>query len=145
MIRRPDWMARLDALVGAHARTPFAWGQQDCCLWALRAIDAICGTAHAAAVAGQYDSADGAVAYAASRGWRTAIDACRDFCGEPLPRAALMREGDLCARTLPGFPFGTVLVRLGGALIGPDAHGLVCVPQRVALVDPRWLAFPVGA
>ncbi len=144
MTRHPLWRARLEVFVGASARRPFAWGEHDCCLWALGAIDAVCGTRLADQVRGQYNSSDGAVAYAASRGWRTAADACRDVCGEPLPRVGAMRDGDLCARALPSFPFGTVLVRVGDTLMGPDDCGTGTLPFRVVLLSPAWTAFPVG-
>lgn len=142
--RLPDWPARLTAYLDATRHRPFAWGAQDCCLWAVGAIDALCGTDHAAAIAGRYATAEGAVAYAAGRGWRTVYDACRDLCGEALIRVGLAEPGDVCARTLPDFPFGTALVRVGDVLVGPDAHGLVDVPFRAALVAPQWTAFPVG-
>lgn len=143
-VRLPDWPARLAAFVEATRHAPFAWGRQDCCLWAVRAIDAMCGTRHAAAIVGQYDSAEGAVVYAASRGWQTVYDACRDVCGEALVRVGLAEDGDICARPLPDFAFGTALVRLGDRLIGPDERGLADVPFRAALVAPQWTAFPVG-
>lgn len=142
--RLPDWSARLAAYVAATSAAPFRWGQQDCCLWAVRAVDAMCGTDHAAEIAGRYSTADGAVAYAASRGWRTVHDACRDVCGEALIRVGLAETGDVCARTLPDFPFGTALVRVGDRIVGPADGGLADLPFRAALVAPQWTAFPVG-
>lgn len=142
--RLPDWRVRLTAFVAATRAEPFAWGVQDCALWAVRAIDAMCGTEYAVPIVGQYSSADGAVAYAQARGWRTAADACRDVCGEPLPRVGLAEDGDVCSRPLPMFPWGTVLVRDGDLLVGPEDLGLVSVPWRAAIFDPRWTAFPVG-
>lgn len=144
MTRLPDWPDRLDALIDATRHAPFTWGEQDCCLWAVRAIDAMCGTDHAAAIQGRYTTADGAVAYAASRGWRTVYDACRDVCGEALVRVGLAETGDVCARTLPEFPFGTAVVRVGDRLVGPEEAGLADFPFRAALMASQWTAFPVG-
>lgn len=142
--RLPDWRQQLSEFLLATRTTPFAWGSHDCALWAAMAIDAMCGTAHAAAISGRYDSADGAVIYARSRGWWTAAHACRDLCGEDLVRVGLAEDGDVCARPLPTFPWGTILVRDGDRLVGPGHDGLESVPWRVALLDPRWSAFPVG-
>lgn len=144
MRRLPDWSARLAAFIDATRHAPFVSGRQDCALWALRAADAMCGTHDAHAIVGQYADDDGAIAYAATRGWRTGADACREVCGEPLPRVALAIDGDVCFRPSPPWRFGLTTVRVGDWLWGPSERGLFAVPFRAALLDPRWSAFPVG-
>ena len=52
LTRLPDWRERLAAFVAATDQQPFAWSTQDCAAWPLRALDAMCGTDHAAALAG---------------------------------------------------------------------------------------------
>jgi hypothetical protein len=43
MIRTIDWAERLNAFIESRARTPFAWGSNDCCLFAAHAVQAMTG------------------------------------------------------------------------------------------------------
>ena len=135
MTRLPNWPRLLHAFVDETRTAPFEWSWQDCCVWALRALDAMCGTGHAALIRGQYADGDGAIAYGALRGWRTAADACAEFCGEPLARPSRMQRGDILYRPLDSYAFGTLLVYVGDdQIVGPDANGLMVFPRRIAMV-----------
>lgn len=50
----PQWQRDFDALVAERMRTPFCWGQHDCCLWAADAVKAQIGIDHAAEYRGSY-------------------------------------------------------------------------------------------
>lgn len=50
----PQWQRDFDALVAERMRTPFCWGQHDCCLWAADAVRAQTGVDHAAEYRGTY-------------------------------------------------------------------------------------------
>ncbi len=41
--RRPDWPLRLEALVADRQQQPFAWGSQDCALFAADCVQALTG------------------------------------------------------------------------------------------------------
>ena len=43
LVRKNDWPAALAAFVAQRQCTPFAWGLQDCCQFARRAIEAMTG------------------------------------------------------------------------------------------------------
>jgi hypothetical protein len=43
MTRLPDWQARLDSFLRAHAHDRFVYGSWDCCLWVCSAIHAMTG------------------------------------------------------------------------------------------------------
>jgi hypothetical protein len=146
MIRCEDWSHRLTAYIARTATIPFQWGVQDCCLWALGALDAMWGMRHAELIRGQYHDADGAVLYANRRGWKSSVEACQEFCGPPYVSIFEVGDGDLCTRATPDFPWGTVFVRYRAYLIGPDNAGLVAVPSKILWVDSgRWVAFPGGS
>lgn len=55
-MRRDDWQLRFSDFVQTRARLPFAWGSNDCCLFAADAVEAITGVDPAASLRG-YDSA----------------------------------------------------------------------------------------
>ena len=62
MRRHPDWRRRLEQLIDAVEREPFAFGSADCGPnWAGRAIEAVLGIDPAADYRGRYDSAAGAL------------------------------------------------------------------------------------
>jgi len=58
-MRLKDWPSRFAALV-AEPR-PFAWGENDCCLWAADAVLALTGEDRASAYRGVYSDARGAL------------------------------------------------------------------------------------
>lgn len=53
-VQVPQWQRQFDALVAERMRTPFCWGQHDCCLWAADAVKAQTGVDHAAGYRGTY-------------------------------------------------------------------------------------------
>lgn len=44
MKRLQDWQIRFEAFMAERANTPFAWGTNDCCIFAADCIQAITGT-----------------------------------------------------------------------------------------------------
>lgn len=52
----PNWQARLLTTIEELKETPFVWGQNDCCIFAAKCIDAQYGTEIAPGVVGEYDS-----------------------------------------------------------------------------------------
>jgi len=63
-----DWPARLSEFIAARREMPFAWGVNDCCLFAADAIIAMTGTDFAAPFRGLYDTARGALEVVRGRG-----------------------------------------------------------------------------
>ena len=57
--RLPDWQARLGALLDARRTMPFAWGSNDCCLFAADCVQAVTGIDPALGLR-QYNDAAGA-------------------------------------------------------------------------------------
>jgi hypothetical protein len=55
-MRYQDWPSRLFAAIEDKKTAPFAWGVNDCCLFAADIVLAITGNDYAAEYRGQYDS-----------------------------------------------------------------------------------------
>ncbi len=132
--RLSDWQPRFEAYwrardrYGARPGMPFAWGQHDCALFALGAIDAMCGTEHAAAIRGQYTDRDEAMAYCLSRGWKDLGDAAREYLGEPIPWSKV-RRGDVLHLPSDEFRGGLLAVSTNA----PTSH-VVAAPAHSGLV-----------
>lgn len=87
-LRLPGWHARLIALIEARKTAPFAWGSNDCCLWAADAVLAMTGTDPAADLRGTYSTARGAASALRQVGGMAGAGA---RCGAEIP--------PLCAAT----------------------------------------------
>ncbi|HZP31886.1 MAG TPA: hypothetical protein VFB23_00890 [Candidatus Acidoferrales bacterium] len=61
MKRFEDWPTRLDEFIDSRRNAPFAWGSNDCCLFACDAVLAMTGEDLAADFRGKYSDARGAI------------------------------------------------------------------------------------
>lgn len=116
-MRRVDWVLRLRAAIAAGAACPFAWGENDCCLFAARCVDAVAGTDWAGALTGAYSTQRGAARFLYREGGL--VEAVTRRLGHA-QLGARARRGDLClVRTQHGPGLG---VCLGPtlAVMGPD-------------------------
>lgn len=126
--RLPDWRLHFDALISARMHQPFAWGVNDCALFAADAVKAITGVDLAAGLRG-HCTARQALRTIRRNGDLFGI-ACRALGAASGVHNA--REGDVL---LVGMGKRTALgVMLdGGMLVGPGATGLCSAPLTDAL------------
>jgi hypothetical protein len=132
--RSQDWPEQLAAFIEARRATPFAWGQQDCCLFAADALLAMGTEDLAAPWRGTYRSARGAKrALQAAGGMEQLVsDALQSQ-----PRAALLAQrGDVVLMDMPAGP--TLGVCLGAHVAAPGADGLVFEPLASARLRMCW-------
>lgn len=129
--RLPDWQLRLEAFIAQRLGAPFAWGRNDCALFAADAVLALTGRDPAANL----------------RGHRTARQAYRVLQRHGgLAGLASARLGPSMAASLAGVG-DVVLVQMGkhpalgvcnGALVlGPSAQGMATAPMSSALMAWR--------
>ena len=126
--RLPDWRLHLDALVTDRMARPFAWGAQDCALFAADAVLAITGTDLAADLRGH-------------RSARQALRAIRNGGGlfalasralGPAAGVHNASEGDVLLVGM-GKRVALGVMLPGRMVVGPGATGLCSAPLTDAL------------
>ena len=129
LVRLPDWPMRLDALVFGRLMTPFAWGNNDCALFAADCVLAMTGVDLAAGLR--------------SLGARAAMRLLQRHGGmvqlipealRPLPRVADATEGDIAL--LPADRRGRMALAVctrGDRVLAPGRAGLMIAPRTGAV------------
>lgn len=120
--RLPDWQSRLHALVMARWREPFAWGRNDCCLFAADAVLAVTGQDLAADLRGRYATAREAEVLLRAHGGLLMLADAR--LGPEVP-VGLAQPGDVGVTVQNGRD--TLAVAAGGHWFAPAAIGLVVI------------------
>lgn len=126
--RLPDWSMRLQRVVQARLREPFAWGGNDCCLFAADCVLACTGRDPAAGMRGAYRSERQALRLLRRFGGVEGL-AQAHLAGEILP--AMAQRGDV--GLLEREDGRCVLVVCNGAQwLGPTPQGMtqVDMPSR---------------
>ena len=121
--RLRDWPERFDSLLRARAHTPFAWGRNDCCIFAADVVHAITGHDPLAALRGLYaGKRDAQRLLATLGGYEAAIT------GVLGPRISSMQAtvGDVLLITNAGRPL--LAVCNGTSAVAPGPAGLLCAP-----------------
>ena len=129
--RLPDWPERLAALLQQRLRAAFAWGTNDCALFAADGVQALTGFDPASHLRGQYHDEAGAQAVlAAEGGLRGLVEA---LLGQPMDNPALAQRGDLVCVVVQGAEMLGVVTG-AGQWAAPGKRGLVYRPMaEVAL------------
>lgn len=127
LTRREDWPERLQAFFAERRAAPFAWGANDCALFAADAALEMTGHDFAAPFRGCYDSAFGALRALRANG-ASCLAEYVDSVVEPLARPELARRGDwVMFDAADGPALGVVAGRF---VVAPGPDGLTFVPPR---------------
>ncbi len=118
--RLPDWEARLSLLVQERLGAPFAWGGNDCVLFAADCVAAMTGIDPAAQLRGQWASQSEAVRMIARAGGLA--EAVRALGLVEVPPLFAQR-GDLVLHRREGAD--ALAICAGSALAAPSATGLL--------------------
>lgn len=125
-MRRHDWPERLAEFIEARRFEPFAWGSNDCALFAADAVNLLTGADHAVNLRG-YKTERGAMGKIKRAGGLRAF-------AKALPEKppGLAQRGDVVLAVVDGREtFG--IVSGGGYWCGPGADGLVFRPLSDAV------------
>lgn len=132
--RAENWVARLAAYIQAHLEIPFAWGGNDCFLFAMGGVRAMTGTDMAADYRG-YRCQFGAGRTMARHGFADLRDAVTKIAGAhgcPSVAPAFAQRGDLVLLETD-LGLGCGLIGLSGAeIVLPDTDGLALLPRGLA-------------
>lgn len=128
--RFPDWPQRLARAIDERLATPYAWGQNDCALFAADLVRAVTGQDFGKPFRGAYTDEAGAQAMLAAHGWAD-IEAMADTL---LPRRTERpRRGDLALRAGDFGPFLGIFWQRG--VIGPGPTRPIIWPARNILAS----------
>jgi hypothetical protein len=123
MRRHDNWPTLLTAFIEERRHSPFAWGSNDCCLFAADWIRRACGVDFAEDLRGRYSSALGATRILSKFGGVLEIATTLARL-EKIP-SPIMRRGDVVAFEMQG-----------GYALG------ICCGDVAALVGKSGLVFP---
>lgn len=131
--RLPDWNTRVANALADRAARPFAWGVNDCAIFAADVIEAATGHDLAAPYRGRYRSRRGASLTLKANGWASLADLADSL----LPRQAdHLRRGDI---VLYAGRHGDFLgVVWAGGVFGPDDRGVRVWPLDRGLINGAW-------
>lgn len=130
MTRFPDWPMLLDSIVTARLRAPFAWGVNDCALFAADCVLAMTGVDLAKDLRGL--NALQASRYVRSCGGMSGV------ASKALGPACRVRDavqGDVLL--VPAGKRKALAVHSGNGALLPGANGLMMVPLSVAVLAWR--------
>lgn len=123
-----DWASRMYGQIRAHKDRPFSWGENDCCRFVARVIDAMTDSQIEAALADIYSDEAGALRFIASHGGLQG--AMSAFLGEPSGRAT---RGD--AVMFEGGHGEAAGICIGARIVAVGPQGLHYVPRSEILVS----------
>lgn len=120
------WHLQLDAFMALRGRTPFNWGEHDCCLFAADAVQAMTGVDHATDWRGKYHTEAQAAVVLEQLG---GLEKCGAMAGPEIPPLTV-RAGDVGLvsdgqRELLG-------VCVGANWMVPAKYGLAALPLTAA-------------
>ena len=118
--RLPDWEQSLASLIAQRIDQPFAWGINDCVLFAADCIEAMTGVDLASDLRGQWQDQRQALRVIAKQGSLAAAVDCIGFAHAP-PLCA--QRGDLVLHRRDGND--ALAICLGDKLTGPSESGLL--------------------
>lgn len=131
--RYPDWSQRVAALIRDRARRPFAWGVNDCAIFAADAVLAATGQDLALTFRGRYRSRRGAGHVLRAHGWAS----LEELGDAVLPRSTERpRRGDVVLYAGRNGNFLGVVWSAGVA--GPDDTGVRLWPLDQDAILATW-------
>lgn len=126
--RRADWQAHFSVFARERIAMPFAWGQNDCCLFAADCVLAMTGADFAGEARGSYDDPRGAARLIAARGGLAQV--ATDALGDPVS-PVMASVGDVVLLMHDGHE-GLAICN-GTSAIGPGPNGFVVLGMDTAL------------
>ena len=125
IVRHDNWPRHFYDFLAERNAMPFAWGSNDCALFAAACVQAISGHDIASAYVGLYDNAAGTLSVISQAGGLQAI--CQQHLGDPIP-VAMAQRGDVVYIQHPQTGRDCLAICCGNELASPGPDGLLYVP-----------------
>lgn len=125
MTRYPDWQLRLEAFARERRSMPFAWGANDCCIFAADAVELMTGEILRPDLRGQ----DVRQALATLRAEGGVRGIASSVLGEPVS-PLMARIGDVVV--IEAGKRESLAICNGGTAIAPGPDGMVAVSMQMA-------------
>lgn len=148
ILRKQNWQTLLHNFLEARARAPFAWGSNDCALFAADAVHAFTGEDLGAAFRGKYSTQEEAAAVMqATCGSPDALALATHLCAQAgfaqRPHVNFAQRGDVIVLANPDGSHSLGIVSLNGlhALFvtdTPDGRGYYLRRMRVRACVAAW-------
>ncbi len=104
-MRLPDWPMRLSNYLTERRNMPFAWGSNDCVMFAAHAVEALTGINHYAEYEGYTTEAEALEIIAENGGMSALIDKHLSISHNNILKA---KRGDLVLAKMPSHTMGVV-------------------------------------
>lgn len=124
LTRKEGWEQRLHALIEARRDTPFAWGENDCLMFAADCIFTMTGVDPTTEWRGYSDEAEAKRRLTEYCGSANLIAAAYKYLGRPTTHVRNARRGDLVAYARRDWPMFGVVTLNGTHFATPSATGL---------------------
>lgn len=133
LVRFPDWPQRLSLALEQRRSTPFAWGRNDCAIFAADMIATITGRDFAIAFRGRYKTKAGSTKMLRAHGWSDLSDLADAHLRR---RAGRPTRGDV---VLYAGRHGAFLgIYWSGQVYGPGAEGVTAWPADPQAMLAIW-------
>lgn len=144
LTRTPHWATReLHDFIGERMNAPFAWGTNDCALFAADAIQSFTGTDIAADFRGKYADRETAFALIQSVTGGDSVEAAAEHCAQrhglvEYPKPLFAQRGDLVVAKVASEDETSVagIIGLHGQVLSVGEKGLIRLP--VSSVTRAW-------
>lgn len=131
MKRYPDWQVRMQAFVRERRKMPFAWGRNDCAVFAADYLEAVTGERVCTDLRAHTNAREALQTLERAGGVRAIATRA---LGEPIP-VVLAGVGDVVVIAVGKRE--ALAVCNGGTAVAPGPAGVVAVPMQQALAAWR--------
>jgi hypothetical protein len=127
MIRRSDWLEKMWSTIEQHQSKPFAWGDNDCCLFSAKVVDAMCDSTFAEKLKEKYHDQDSAIKYIVEEGGIEA--AVSNYLGKS--KTGRAQRGDVVM--FDGSLGDTLGICVGNTIAAVSESGVIYMPRSVTI------------
>lgn len=127
MIRRENWLEKMWSTIEQHQSTTFVWGENDCCLFAAKVVDAMCDSEFEKQLKEKYSDQDSAIRYIVEEGGMEI--AVSNYLGES--KTGRAQRGDVVL--FEGALGETLGICVGSTIAAVSDSGVIYMPRSITI------------